>query len=251
MKKYIYILTISTSCVLLSCKKDDASTTVNNNNNNNNDRVKSYTETMITSSNSSTVTCSFSYDTQNRISSINWTTTPAQKFVFSYNTNTEIDMDYLSSTFNYHEIFFLKNLHVDSTFSYSSVHDTTSQKYIYSSSNLLKTLHVYDYSNGKADLSSTTNYYYDANGNMIRSESPYNKVETFEYYPDLITPMPKIFPVPFNLNKNLEKTHTLMIDNSIGDADTTTYTFDENKRISTITQTSNLRTVIIKTFTYY
>ena len=47
---------------------------------------KSYTETMITSSHSSTVTCSFSYDTQNRISSINWTTTPTQKFVFSYNT---------------------------------------------------------------------------------------------------------------------------------------------------------------------
>lgn len=246
MKKYSYILTIFTSCVLLSCKKNDAPMTINNT-----DRVKSYSETMITSSDSSSVTCSFTYDAQNRISSIYWTTTPTQKFVFSYNSNTEVDMDYLSSTFSYHEIFFLKNSHVDSTFSYSSVHDTTSHKYIYSSPNILKTMYAYDYSNGMANLSSTTNYYYDANGNMIRSESPYNKVETFEYYPALVTPMPNIFPVSFNVNKNLQKTYTLTIDNSIHAADTTTYTFDENKRISTITQTSSIGTVIIKTFTYY
>jgi hypothetical protein len=248
MNKYIYILTISTSCVLLSCKKDDGSTTVNNNNN---DKVKSYTETMITPSYSNTDTCSFTYDAQNRITSIYWTPTPMQKFVFSYTTNTQIDMDYLSATFKFHQIYFLKNSHVDSTFSYTSEHDTTGQKYIYSSSNLLKTLLVYDYSNGKANLSSTTNYFYDANGNRIRAESPYNKVETFEYYPDLVTPLPMIFPFPDGVNKNLEKTYTLTVDNSINGADTMTYTFDENKRIHTMTKTSLFGTVKIDTFTYY
>ena len=249
MKKYIYIFTITTSFIFFSCKKEHTSTTVNNNNNG---KVKSYTETMITPYYSSTDTCSFTYDAQNRISSIYWTPTPAQKFVFTYTTNTQIDMDYLSSTFNYHQIYFLKNSLVDSTISYSSVHDTTSHKYIYSSSNLLKTSYEYDYSYGKANSSSTTNYFYDANGNMIRSESPNNKVETFEYYPDLVTPMPKIFPVAFNVNKNLEETYTITIDNSINTAETITYTFDDNKRVSTMTTTLPLtKTVKIDTFTYY
>ena len=225
MKKYIYILAISTSFIFFSCKKDNTSATVNYNNG----KVKSYTETMITPTYSGTVICSFTYDAQNRISSISWTTTPTQKFVFSYNSDSEIDLDYLSSTFNSHQIYFLKNSHVDSTYSYNDEHDTTSQKYIYSGSNLLKTLYLYHYSNGKPNLSSTTSYYYDDNGNMIRSESPYNKVETFEYYSDPVMPMPTIFPVLSPVNKSLKKKYTVMIDNSIHDEESYTYTFDDKK----------------------
>ena len=248
MKKCIYILAISTSFIFFSCKKDNTSTTVNYNNG----KVKSYTETMTTPTYSGTVTCSFTYDAQNRISTIDWTTTPAQKFVFTYKSNTEIDLDYLSSTFKFHKIYFLKNSQLDSTFTYSSVRNTTGQKYIYSSSNLLKTFNEYDYSNGNPGLSSTTNYFYDANGNMIRSESPYNKVETFEYYSDPVMPMPTIFPVLSPVDKSLKKKYTVMIDNSINDEETYTYTFDDKKRVSTMTTTVALTgTVKTDTFTYY
>jgi hypothetical protein len=248
MNKYIYILAISTSLIFFSCKKDITPTTVNHNYG----KVKSYTETMTTPTYSGTVTCSFTYDAQNRISSIDWTTTPAQKFVFTYKSNTEIDLDYFSSTFKFHTIYFLKNSQLDSVFTSTSVHDTTGEKYIYSSSNLLKTLNEYDYLNGRPGLSSSTNYFYDANGNMIRSESPYNKIETFEYYSDPVMPMPAIFPVVSPVNKSLKKKYTVMIDNSINDEETYTYTFDDKKRVSTMTTTVALTgTVIIDTFTYY
>ena len=248
MKKYIYILAISTSSIFFSCKKDKTSTAVTYNN----AKVKSYTETMTTPTYSGTVTCSFTYDAQNRISTIDWTTTPAQKFVFTYKSNSETDLDYLSSTFQFHTIYFLENSQLDSTLTYTSVHDTTGQKYIYSSTNLLKTLNEYDYSNGKPGLSSTTNYFYDANGNMIRSESPYNKVETFEYYADPRMPMPTIFPVEAPVSKSLKKTYTLMVGNNENGKETYTYTFDDKKRVSTMTTTIALTgTVKTDTFTYY
>jgi hypothetical protein len=117
---------------------------------------------------------------------------------------------------------------------------------------VLKTLNEYDYSNGKPGLSSSTNYFYDANGNMIRSESPYNKVETFEYYSDPVMPMPTIFPVLSPVNKSLKKKYTVTIDNAINDDETYTYTFDDKNRVSTITTTVALTgTAIIDTFTYY
>jgi hypothetical protein len=248
MNKYIYILAISTSFIFFSCKKDATPTTVNYTYG----KVKSYTETMTTPTYSGTVTCSFTYDAQNRISSIDWTTTPAQKLLFTYKSSTEIDLDYLSSTFKFHKIYFLKNSLLDSTFTSTSVHDTTGEKYIYSSSNLLKTLNVYDYSNGKPALSSSTNYFYDANGNMIRSESPYNKVETFEYYSDPVMPMPTIFPVVSPVNKSLKKKYTIMIDNTVNTEETYTYTFDDKKRVSTMTTTVPLTgTVKTDMFTYY
>lgn len=246
MKKNLCICIIISSLAFFSCKKEHPASS-----NNNADKVKTYTETVTSSSDSHSVTYNFTYDSRNRITSMFLVSAPSEKFVFTYNSDSEVSMDLLSSSGNIHEDIFFKNSLVDSTYQYNDTRDTTSEKYTYNGSSQQTKLYEYDYYNGNPVLSNTTNYTYDSNGNLVKTTDTENQVETFEYYPDLVYSMPVLSPTMTSQKTNLVKTHTVTSNGYPVDSVTNTYTFDGNNRISTITGSTSSGMVVTKTFTYF
>jgi len=246
MKKNLCYLIIISSLAFFSCKKEQPASP-----NNNVDKVKTYTETVTSSSGSYSVTYNFTYDSQNRITSMFLVSAPSEKFVFTYNSDSEVSMDLSSSSGNIHEDIFFKNSLVDSTYQYNDTQDTTSEKYTYNGSNQQTKLYEYDFYDGNPVLSNTTGYTYDSKGNVIKTTDTENQVETFEYYPDLVYSMPVLAPSMTSQKTNLVKTHTVTSNGYPVDTVTSTYAFDSNNRISTITGSTSTGMVITKTFTYF
>ena len=114
---------------------------------------------------------------------------------------------YTSNALSIHEVFSLNsNSFVDSTFQYNDTNDSTTEEYIYNSSNQLITLKEYDYSllTGSV-LSNTTNYKYDSKGNQISATDDYS-VTLYDYTSTANT---LVIGAPyFPVNKNLVKTTT-------------------------------------------
>jgi hypothetical protein len=169
--------------------------------------------------------------------------------VFQYGNGSYTGDIYNSNAISIHEVFFLNsNSFVDSTFQYNDTNDSTTEKYIYNSSKQLATLKEYDYSivTG-AQLSNTTTYTYDSNGNQITATDNFS-VTTYEYTTlvnNLVVGAP-YFPV----NKNLVKTTT----NTSGGTTVIlnhTYTFDGSNRLSTEKITDDAGDIVIKTYTYF
>lgn len=254
-KNSAILLSFCTIIMLSSCQKDkqpDTNTTAS--------KVKTYTEN-IASPGSATImaTYNLNYDANNRITSVTQVEITGNKFIFSYPSDTKYSMDlFASGNVSIHEDFFLNsNAQPDSTFQYNDTQDTTTEKYVYNSNNQLVTLKEYDYSTTYgSEISNVTTYTYDSNGNMVKTTDTNNQIETFDYYPDLVYAMPFTNPV---LNQginpakkmNLIKTHTVTSDGVLVGSSVSTYTFDSNKRISTITQTLDDGTVATQTFTYF
>lgn len=246
MKKNLCFFAILCSFILFSCKKENPATPDNSNY-----KIKTYSEKLVSGSDSISVDYNLTYDAQNRITSMFMVSNPSEKFVYTYNSGNEITVDIMSSAGNIHEQSFFKNNQLDSTYQYNDTQDTTSEKYIYNSNNQLTTLYEYDYSNGQASLSNTTNYTYDSNGRLVKTEDTFNEVDTYDYYPDLVNTMPLISPLSSSQKINLMKTHTMTSNGYPVGTVTFTYTFDSLNRISTITQTETGGVVATSTFTYY
>lgn len=245
--------TLFSFCIIIllsSCQKDKPATTADAT------KVKIYTESIATPG-SATIVATFNigYDDNNRITSVTQVEVPGNKFLFSYNSNNKYSMDlYNTGTLSIHEDFFLnaKDL-ADSTFQYNDTQDTTTEKYLYNSNNQLITLKEYTYSKTYgADLDNVTTYSYDGDGNVVKTTDTYNQIETFEYYPDLVYAMPFTNPALQSSKKaNLVKTHKVTSNGYLVGNSVSTYTFDSDKRISTITQTLDDGTVATQTFTYF
>jgi hypothetical protein len=246
MKKSIFFFTTISSLLLFSCKKENPATP-----NTNVDKVKTYTETLKTSSGTISATYYLEYDLKNRITSVVFASNPSDKFVFTYNSDSQFSMDLFSGSGNIHEDIFLNNSQLDSTYQYNDTQDTTTEKYVYSGNNQLVKLSEYGYYNGHPILSNTTTYTYDGNGNVMKTMDTDNNVETFDYYPDLVYTMPITSPVIPSRKTNLVKTHTVTSNGYLVASVTSTYTFDDKNRISTITDTASDGSVGTKTFTYF
>jgi len=248
MKKFFsLVFLILFLLVFSSCKKEKPAVT-----NVYTDKVKSYTETLKSSSGTTSETYNFDYDSQERITTITSESSAAEKkFVFNY-ADSSFTMDAFSGgTLYVHEIFYLKNSLTDSSYQYDNTLDTIAEKYLYNSSNLLSVRNEYAYYYGRAILSRITVYTYDNNGNLIKTNNTNNKIETYDYYPDLVYTMPVISPKTQPRKTNLVKTYTLQENGNTIGTTTSTYTFDSNNRITSITEKASNGSVGVKTFTYF
>jgi YD repeat-containing protein len=248
MKKYVsFIIAALFIFIFPSCKKEKQAAITTHS-----DRVKTYTETLTSSSATTSETYNFEYDSQDRITAIISASSPDKKFVFNYNPDSSFTMDAFSGgTLYLHEIFYFKNSLLDSTYQYDNTLDTIAEKYKYNSSNLLSVLDEYAYYYSLPVLSRITVYTYDDKGNLIKTANTNNKVETYDYYPDLVYTMPVISPKTKPRKTNLVKTYTLHENGFLIGSTTSTYTFDDNNRITTITETATNGSVGVKTFTYF
>ena len=230
-----------------SCKKENPAASGNRT-----VKVKSYTETLKSSSGTTSETYNFEYDSKDRITAIISATSPDNKFLFTYNSDTKFTMDlYNGGTVNLHEDIFLNNSLIDSTLQYDNTQDTIAEKYVYNSNSLLTFLKEYAYYYGIAILSRTTAYTYDTNGNLVKTNDTNNKVETYDYYPDLVYTMPVLSPKSNPGKSNLVKTYTLTENGYDIGSTTSTYTFDSQNRINSITETATNGSVGTKTFNYF
>lgn len=240
-----HLAILATIILFASCSKDPDSIVLNNN------KVKSYTEELtFPGGGSTTTTLNINYDSNDRISSLVSSTSPGDKFVFTYISNDQYSMDlYTSGEVDLHEEFFLNHSLVDSTIQYSDG-DSMSEKYHYNAANQLIKLVEYELYGG-VYLSNVTNFTYDASGKMIKSTDLNGQEDTYEYYPDLVYAMPAIMPFFAAPPKmNLVKSHSTTIDGELIGSSTTTYTFDSSDRISTITETGDDGSISKKTFVY-
>jgi len=256
MKSKAFTFVVLSSVILLfSCKKSNDTDQTSNP-----DKVKTYSESVTSSDGSDFfATYNITYDANNRITGIIPVTTLGSKFLFAYPANNKFSIDiYTTGALSIHEDAFLNsNSLFDSTFQYNDTNDTTTEKYFYNSNNQLITLNEYDYSkNEGSDISDITSYSYDGNGYLVKTTDTDNQVETFDYYPDLVYAMPFTNPYlnqTLNATKkmNLLKTHTVTSNGYLVGSATNTYTFDNNNRISIITQTADDGSVAAETFTYF
>ncbi len=246
-KNVLLIITTVFTFIFLSCKKDNPAA-VNSHTN----KVKTYTETLKTSSGTTSNSYNFEYDSKDRITAIISAASPDKKFVFTYDTNNNFTMDaYSGGTLYVHENFYLKNSLLDSTYQYDNTLDTIAEKYTYNSSNLLTVLKEYAYYYSLPILSRITVYTYNTDGNLIKATNTNNKTETYDYYPDLVYEMPMISPKTKPRKSNLVKTYTLIENGATIGSTTSTYTFDDYNRITSITETASTGRYGIKTFTYF
>ena len=248
----LLLLSFCTIIMLSSCQKDKqepgTNTTLS--------KVKTYTESTTTSGGENiAATYNLNYDANNRITSVTQANVPGNKFVFSYPSDTKYSMDlFVAGERSIHEDIFLNsNALPDSTFQYDNDEDTTTEKYVYNSKNQLITIKEYNYSTiYGSDIEKVTTYTYDADGNVATITDTDSQTETLEYYPDLVYAM--LFTNPLlNSTKamHLVKTHKVTSNGYLVGSTVNTYTFDSNKRISTITQTLDDGTVGTQTFTYF
>lgn len=252
MKQFVILALVAV--LFASCQKE---TSVDQSANTNSYRVKTYTESIISSSiGNSTTTFNVNYDNSGKITSMVSAASPGDKFVYSFPSNTEYAMDlYNAGTLSIHEEFYLNAASlVDSTFQYNDTEDTMTEKYTYDLDNRLVQLKEYDYSKSTgAVLFNTTGFTYDAGGHLVKTADTDGETHTYEYYPDLSYASPLVTGIPnarATQRMNLVKKHTLSSGNYSVSADYT-YTFDDKNRISTEKAELSDGSIAIKTYTYY
>lgn len=137
--------------------------------------------------------------------------------------------------------------YIDRVFQYNDTKDTATEKYLYNGSNQLVTHKEYDYSKATgAVLYNTTNYTYDAAGNVIKEAGMYD-VNTYTYTTILnnfsmgFTPLP---PAKYFLKTttNVNGGVTVTINHS--------YTFDSSNRLTSEKQVTSDGDIGIKSYTY-
>jgi hypothetical protein len=220
-------------------------------------KVKSYTEDVISQTlGNSITTYNLGYDGSDRIISVTSTTAAGDKFLFSYPAPGKYSVDiYHDNMLTIHTDAYTNSAaFIDSTFQYNDTRDSSSEKYVYNANNQLTALKEYDYSvlTG-ADLSNTTNYTYNGDGDKITSSDLFGNTQHFDYYPDITYSTPNItgLPNPNGAKKfHLVKKISFSFGSFSGTADYT-YTFDLSDRIATEKAVASDGSTVTKTYTYF
>lgn len=257
MKNTLSLVTAAFIILFASCKKETSIDQSTGGGTTASLKVKSYTESLTSSSGNLTATFNLTYDANNRIVSAVSAPTPDFKFLYGYPSSNKITMDLIDAgALSIHEDYFLNsNSLIDSTFQYNDTQDTLTEKYFYNvAKQQIRTIQ-YDYSKLSGSvLFNTIDYTYNTSGNLIQSVDSDNDVDDYEYYADLIYISPVITGLPnpdAGQKRNLVKKHTLTSSGTVVGSAAYTYTFDAQNRISTETQTITDGRVIVKTYTYF
>jgi hypothetical protein len=232
-----------------SCKKDSSNSSAGNNN-----RLKLYIEDLTNTSYNEIDSFNFTYDGQNRITSLY---SSKIKTVYAYPTSNTFTVDlYTGGVFNVHEVAFINSSSlVDSTFQYDNTGDTTTEGYIYSGK-LLMRKYTYDYFTVQGPLITTQDdYTYDNNGNPVKDiqsdgSGNVNTVSTFTYTDKLLNY--SIGPTYLAQSKNLPATQ-VQTDGSGNPIASVTYTyvFDSSNRVIKETDAVDNGESVVKTYVYY
>jgi hypothetical protein len=221
-------------------------------------RVKTYTETIISSSaGNSTTTFTISYDNSGRITSMISATSPGDKLLYSFPSANKFTMDmYGAGSLLIHEDFYLNtNSFIDSTFQFNNEEDTITEKYFYDINGRLIQLNEYEFTKATGSvLSNTITYTYDAAGDMVKASGTDTNIEIYEYYPDPKYTLP-VVPGPVNANSvkkvHLPKKLTVVSNGSVVGTAQFTYTFDDKDRVITEKAEAYDGSTAIKTYTYF
>jgi len=217
-------------------------------------KIKTYTEDVRSSIwGTSVTTYNLSYDGNDRLESGVQASNPGNKIVYGYPTSSKYTVDIFNNNIlEIHGDYFLNSRSlIDSAFQYNSTADSSTEKYIYNSTNQLIKWYEYDYSKVTgSSLWNVTTYSYDGAGNMIKAQDG-QTTYTYEYYADKLYVTPQTIPVFVPMEKaNLLKKVTISDGIDVGTADYT-YTFDSKDRISTERSDYSNGDVVIKTYTYF
>jgi YD repeat-containing protein len=249
MRKFYHFIIIVT--LFTSCQKEITPGSQNGSGNApaTSNKVKTYTEDVTSGGTHSIITYDLVYDGSNRLISLTSETSPGDKFLYQYSSNSfKLDV-YSANAITIHEVGYLKsNSFLDSTFQYDNTQDTTTEKYMYNGSSQLVTLQEYNYSKiTGAQLDNTTAYTYDNNGNMVSATDDFSVTNyTYTNLLNSLVLIPSFLPP----NKYLVKTTTYTSGGS-SSAINHAYTFDASNRLNTETDTDTQGDVLIKTYTYY
>ncbi len=197
MKQFIF--TISISIIFISsCQKEVSVEQSTSGGSNSKAKIKSYNEKLTSSSENYSLTFNIGYDSKDRFNSMVSTSNSGDKFLYSYPSSSKYTLDlYNSGVLSIHVDFFLNNSsYIDSTFQFNDTQDTTTEKYLYNSSNQLVKVKEYIYSKlTGSNLDMTTDYTYDSNNNLIKTVDTDKNIHTYEYYSNLIYVWPLIRPI--------------------------------------------------------
>lgn len=255
MKKLIRCFFIAGVVILFSaCQKeisDPAEDLINNNNNNADFKVKKYREDYTSASGNFSQTFLLTYDADNRLISLVDSADATTKQVYSYSTASKYTMEFFNSgALIIHEDVFLNSVPLmDSTSQYNDTGDTTLEKYIYDAANHVTQIEDFDYTSaGGAVLYGTTDYTYDADGNITQeTDNGSGTVYTYQYYTDLNTiNVGKPYETK---NKHLTKKTTIDDGSTVSTIDAT-YTYDSSNRVITQKEQYSTGEVVLKTYTY-
>lgn len=213
--------------------------------------VKTYTEDLTSPSIGHLVTTyNLSYDANGRIVSMVSASSPGDRLIYQYNPNNTFTFElYNANVLDIHGLYFINSMSlIDSSFSYNSTFDTTTEKYTYNAAKQLISVKEYDYkvSTGSV-LSNTTKFIYDGNGNVI-SEQDNFKLTKYDYYTNLLNDV-NVGQLYVTKNTNLTKT-TMATSGGTTDTLHHTYTFDGSNRLSTEKVTASDGGVLVRTYTY-
>jgi hypothetical protein len=244
MKKAL--LLVAVVLFFYSCKKDNQQT------NSSNSLPKTLREDVRSGGSIQIATYNLSYDANGRLTTLASIPEPAvTKFVYQYPSAALYTLDlYSSNVLSIHENLWLNaSSFLDSTYQYNDTNDTTTEKYLYNPAGQLVELKSYIFSYTGAVPDVTTDYVYDANGNMVKSTDDQGEIITYTYYTDLVYnfSMGKAF---LPQTKNFIKTSTF--ENG-GSPELTThfYTFDgSNRLVKDSSSTPDLSLTAVKSYTY-
>ncbi|HXB45956.1 MAG TPA: hypothetical protein VNV85_17950 [Puia sp.] len=235
--------------LFFSCKKDSS-----NNAQNNPNKLKMYIEDATNTSFNEIDSFNFTYDGNNRITSL---FSPKLKTAFTYTSNSSFTIDlYTYGVLNVHEIAYINSSSlVDSTFQYNNTGDTTTEGYLYSGKTLLR-ISNYNYSKASgAQILAQDDYTSDNNGNMtkdIQSDGSGNiiTISTFTYTNNPLNYY--LGPTYLPQSKFLPATQ-VQTDGSGGPIASVTYSyvFDSSNRVVKETDALDNGESVVKTFIYY
>lgn len=211
-------------------------------------RVKTYTEDYITSAGQYSITFNLNYDASGRLASMISTSSPGDKIVYQYNLPSRISMDlYNAGTIHIHSDIFLNSYSfIDSIYQFNNTQDTSAQKYFYNTAKQLVKLLEYEIILSNSILNNTTNYTYDASGNLIKEVDNY---ETNTYtYTSLLNTLSLGFDY-LPSTKYLVQT-TVNVSGGVTTTLNHTYTFDTNNRLTSEKIITSDGDVLIKKYTY-
>lgn len=242
MKPITLLTAVSVVVLLASCKKnsDTSPSGVSS-------KLKYYIEDARATPYGTVDSFSVGYDNNNRITSL---TGKSISFAYAYNGNTGYTLDLFEmGQLSIHEIGFIKGSYVDSTFQVNNTQDTTTEKYIYSGTQLTSRI-TYDYSNGLPLVHDRENYTYDGNGNLTKAVQLDGTTTTYTYTdkPFQLTVNPTYQPLQA---KNLPATEkkTDGGGNTIATV-TYSYEFDGQGRVTKETDSISGGFVVVKLYVY-